>query len=64
MRRPLAVPLAVLLWTMSSLGTAPHAAGAAQTPVRPAPPADTAYQAVLDRYCVTCHNERAEDRRA
>ena len=55
---------AVLLWTMSSLGTAPHAARrgceAQRGPHRCPPAPTTAYHAVLDKYCVTCHNERAK----
>ena len=60
MRRPLLVPMAVLLWTRRRSGRLRMRRVRRRYPSRPAPPADTAYPAVLDRYCVTCHNERAK----
>jgi mono/diheme cytochrome c family protein len=55
--------VAASFWAASVLWTVPQAAGprAARVPQQPAashPPAD--YRAVLDKYCVTCHNERTK----
>jgi cytochrome c5 len=58
------VPVAVLMWMSSALSTVPYAAGRPQaaqpstTTVAASPTLDS--RAVLDRYCVTCHNERAK----
>ncbi len=52
----------VSLWAASIVWTVPRAAGPvagpAQQPVAAAPAA--AYRALLDKYCVTCHNERTK----
>jgi mono/diheme cytochrome c family protein len=53
---PRGVFVAVLLWFGFAISTAPQA----HTPA-PAPQAGDAagYRAVLDRYCISCHNDRA-----
>ena len=58
------VPVAVLMWMSSALSTVPYAAGPPQA-TQPSPATVAASptldsRAVLDRYCVTCHNERAK----
>src|SRR5262245_6191616 len=52
---------ATLLWSAPALWTAPQAAGprAPRTPQETAS-APTGDRAALDKYCVTCHNERAK----
>jgi mono/diheme cytochrome c family protein len=55
--------VAASFWAASVLWTAPQAAGprpagARQQPAVSRPPAE--YRAVLDKYCVTCHNERTK----
>ena len=61
MSRRVCVGLAVLFcWMSPALWTVPQAA-APQGPPASAVPSSTAdSRAVLDRYCVTCHNERAK----
>ena len=54
--------LAVVMWTASAAWSVPLAAGP-QTPVAPALAAahtNTEYGAVVTKYCVTCHNDRAK----
>ena len=63
MNRCVSVAAVVLLWMSSAMWAAPQAAGPRNQPGQPAS-ADAGsvpeYRAVLDRYCVTCHNERAK----
>ena len=65
MSRRVRVAIGVLFcWMSSALWTVPQAAAPSQAPQSsPAPlPASStvASRAVLDKYCVTCHNERAK----
>jgi mono/diheme cytochrome c family protein len=53
------VAVAGLMWLMSALSSVPLAAGQ-QVPVRSAPPATADHAAVVTKYCVTCHNDRAK----
>jgi len=49
----------VLIWMSSALWTVPQAAAPQATPARAAASPGVDSRAVLDKYCVTCHNERA-----
>jgi mono/diheme cytochrome c family protein len=60
MNRCVCVPVAVLVWMSSALWAAPQAAGRQNQPAPVAAASVPEYRAVLDKYCVTCHNERAK----
>ena len=63
MNRCVSVAVVVLLWMSSAMWAAPQAAGPGNQPGQPASVAAASvpeYRAVLDKYCVTCHNERAK----
>lgn len=47
-----------LYWIGASLLAASYLQAAGQEPSSPAPAALSQYSTVLDRYCVTCHNEK------
>jgi mono/diheme cytochrome c family protein len=59
MTRCTSIPVVVLLWISSAMWAAPQAAGPRAQPASAAQSAPE-YRAVLDKYCVTCHNERAK----
>ena len=48
----------ILSWMGIALAGAGCLQAASQEPASPAPPVAAQYRAVLDRYCVTCHNEK------
>jgi mono/diheme cytochrome c family protein len=63
MNRCVSVAVVVLLWMSSAMWAAPRAAGRQNQPNQPASASAASvpeYRAVLDKYCVTCHNERAK----
>ncbi len=61
MSRRVCVGLAVLFcWMSPALWTVPQAAAPQGPPASAAPSSTADSRAVLDRYCVTCHNERAK----
>ena len=49
---------AVLVWLAPAVWTVPQAAGPREQSAAASTPPD--YQAVINRYCATCHNERAK----
>ena len=48
----------ILSWMGIALVGASYLHAASQEPSSPALPATSPYRAVLNRYCVTCHNEK------
>ena len=58
MTRRILLLAATIVWTGSVAATVPRAAGA-QGPAAAAPAPADQYGAVVNRYCVTCHNQRA-----
>jgi cytochrome c5 len=65
MSRRVRVAIAVLFcWVSSALWAVPQAAAPSQAPQSSPPPipasSTVASRALLDKYCVTCHNERAK----
>ena len=62
MMRGVSVLLGVSIATMSAAAGHMQAAGAQQQPSRAVPPSVSTQRALLDQYCVTCHNERLRSR--
>src|SRR5688572_30341737 len=56
MRRGLPVLVAIWLLALTAMASRPQAT--AQQPALTGTPAATAQRALLDKYCVTCHNQR------
>src|SRR5215831_9668755 len=49
---------ALLVGLIAAFAAVPASAGAAQQPAAAGISSETAARAVLDKYCVTCHNDR------
>jgi cytochrome c5 len=62
MSRRVCLAVAALMWTSSVLGTVPQAAGPQASPVAATPAASATGNSrpVIEKYCVTCHNERSK----
>ncbi len=58
MSRCVCVAVAVLMWMSSAIWAVPQAAGPRSQSASATPASASESRAVLDTYCVTCHNER------
>ena len=56
----LKIPRTILVWIGIALAGVSCLQAAAQQPASPAPPPASQYRVLLNRYCVTCHNEKLQ----